>query len=385
MWQAVWEPGLVKMTTDVDKIDTLVKEAVALLRNLISTPSFSNEEAGAADIWEAWMKCKKIGTLRRFHNNVYAVSENFDASKPILLLNSHLDTVKPAPSYTRDPFRPDIEEGILYGLGSNDAGASGVALAMAFLSFYNKCLPFNLLLAISASEEKMGEFGMRALLPHLKETGLYPSMAIVGEPTQCKAAIAERGLVVCDAEAKGVSGHAARREGVNAIYRAIEDIDIIRNFIFPIESEILGPIGLNVTIIEAGTQHNVVPDKCSYVIDMRTTDAYSNEETVKVLQEALKWSKLTPRSTRIRASVLKPTSPLFVAADLLNMEKYVSPTTSDMALMHEFDSIKIGPGDSARSHSADEYIKIEEIKQGIVTYIKFIETLARIYDKKPLK
>ncbi|MCH5234206.1 MAG: M20/M25/M40 family metallo-hydrolase [Muribaculaceae bacterium] len=353
-----------------------LKEAVSLLQKLISVPSLSNEEDKAADIWENWLKEKGVGNVRRFHNNVYALSEHFDPSKPIVLLNSHMDTVKPVSSWTRDPFSPAIENGKLYGLGSNDAGASGVSLAMTFLKFKDRTdLQFNLLFAITASEERMGEFGMQAFLPHLKSEGLYPSMAIVGEPTECEAAIAERGLVVCDALVRGKSGHAARNEGVNALYLAIEDIEKLRNIEWGKVSDILGPIKVSVTMIECGTQHNVVPDKCTYVMDIRTTDAFSNEETVKILQDITSHSELKARSYRIQASVLPSSEPLFKAAEKTGLPRYVSPTTSDMAQMHDIPSIKIGPGKSERSHSADEFILIDEIRQGITTYELFLNNL----------
>ena len=355
------------------------EQAINLLQKLISVPSFSNEEERAADIWEKWLNATGVKNVYRFHNNVFTFSSNFDDTKPTLMLNSHLDTVCPVDSYTRNPFNPEIIAGKLYGLGSNDAGGSGVALAATFLKFIDKGnLPFNLLLAITASEERMGEYGMRAFLPHLKEIGRYPAMAIVGEPTNCKAAIAERGLVVCDALAEGTAGHAARGEGVNAIYRAIEDIETIKGMTWPTESETLGPISSNVTMISAGTQHNVVPDKCNYVVDIRTTDAFSNEETVRKLQEKLKWSKLTPRSTRIRASVLSSHNPLFRAARETGLDTFISPTTSDMALMYDIPSIKIGPGKSERSHTADEFIYLDEIKEGINVYSRFLNNLTEI-------
>lgn len=354
-------------------------DAVSLLRELIACPSFSNEEDNAAAIWEKWLSSKGVANVGRFHNNVYALSEKYDPSKPILLINSHLDTVRPASSYTRDPFSPDIEDGKLYGLGSNDAGGAGVAMAAAFIANrLREDLPFNMLLAISASEEKMGDLGMRILLPHLKEKGLYPDMAIVGEPTGCRAAIAERGLVVCDAVTTGKAGHAARNEGINAIYRACDDIRKIQNFKWTKQSEILGPVKATVTMIDAGTQHNAIPDKCHFVVDIRTTDAFTNEETVNLLQQAMEWTVLTPRSTRIRASALPLSDPLAIAALKSGMETYVSPTTSDMANMTDFPSIKIGPGESERSHSANEYIKLDEIKQGIHIYNRFIDALASV-------
>lgn len=359
--------------------DQYFDEAVDLLRKLISVPSFSNEEDAVADIWEQWLTDHGVNNVARFHNNVYSLSENFDPSKPLLLLNSHMDTVRPVASYTRDPFDPAVFDGKLWGLGSNDAGGSGVSLAVTFLKFKDRRdMPFNLLFAITASEEKMGEYGMRAFLPHLKELGIYPDMAIVGEPTGCQAAVAERGLVVCDAVVEGKAGHVARNEGINSIYRAIQDIESLRKIKWPRESKILGPVNVAVTMIDSGTQHNVVPDRCHYVVDIRTTDAFTNEETVEFLQSAVEWSRLVPRSTRIQASALPEDHPFLPAAKMNNLSTFVSPTTSDMALMHDFPSVKIGPGKSERSHTADEYIRLDEIHQGIQTYENFLNSLSHI-------
>ena len=357
----------------------LFEEAVNHLQHLIATPSFSDEEGKAADIWEEWLRRHEVKNLNRFHNNVYALPDNFQPSKPILLLNSHMDTVRPVASYTRDPFEPTISDGVLWGLGSNDAGGAGVCLASTFLSLKNRTdLPFNLLLAITASEERMGDYGMRAFLPHLKEKGLYPQMAIVGEPTSCEAAIAERGLVVCDVMTYGKAGHVARNEGDNAIYHAIKDIEALLSMEWPKESKTLGPVKASVTMINAGTQHNVVPDRCHYVVDIRTTDAFSNEETVELISRAASRSVFCPRSTRIRASVLAENNPLFKAARQIKMRTFVSPTTSDMALMPDIPSIKIGPGESKRSHSADEFILLSEIRKGLETYENFLQALSEI-------
>ena len=351
--------------------------AVELLKRLIATPSLSRDEGATADIWEGWLREQGARNVVRQHNNVLAVGSSYDPFRPTLMLNSHHDTVKPSPSYTRDPFSPTVEEGKLYGLGSNDAGGAGVSLASAFLDLKDRAdLPFNLLFAITAAEEVMGEHGMRAFLPYLEQRGLLPDMVIVGEPTGMKAAIAERGLLVFDAETTGKSGHAARNEGVNAIYRAIEDIELLRKFETPRVSEVLGPIKVSITMISAGTQHNVVPDICRWVVDVRTTDAYSNEETADLIQKAVKWSRLTPRSTRVHASVIPTDHPLVKAAVELGLDPFVSPTTSDMALMHGIHSLKIGPGESSRSHTADEFIYIEEINEALSLYPQLIETAA---------
>lgn len=353
----------------------MIKDCVDLLRRLIATPSPSRQEAATADIWEEWL-LRKGARVRRFHSNVYAVSSCLNPDKPILLLNSHHDTVRPVASYTRNPYSPDIEGDKLYGLGSNDAGASGVALAATFLQLKDDdTLPVNLIFSITAAEEVMGELGMRAFLPHLAENGLTPDMALVGEPTGMQPAIAERGLLVLDCETRGVAGHAARGEGVNAIYRAIEDINRLREFCPEKISDTLGELRVNVTMINAGTQHNVVPDRCTFVTDVRTTDAYSNQETVELLRGCVKWSSLTPRSTRVWPSVISTDHPLVKSAVALGKTPFVSPTTSDMALMHNIPSMKMGPGQSSRSHSADEFVLISEIKDALQLYPLLIKSI----------
>lgn len=349
--------------------------AIELLKSMIAIPSPSRGEEGTAIL--IFDRLKESGASpRRFRNNVWAVSEGFNPSRPTLMLNSHHDTVKPAASYTRDPYAPTIEGDRLYGLGSNDAGASAVALIETFLTLRAAPLPFNLLLALTAEEEVGGENGMRAFLPRLAEEGVGIDCAIVGEPTGMQAAVAERGLVVLDCLTPGITGHAARGEGVNAIYRAIADIEALRAFRFPRESAILGPVGLNVTQINAGWQHNAIPDECRWVVDIRTTDAYTNEETVDLLRAAVGHSTLTPRSTRVRASVISESHPLVQSALALGRKTFVSPTTSDMSLMYDFPSLKIGPGESSRSHSADEFVLMSEIREAIATYRRLIEGLA---------
>ena len=342
---------------------------ITLLDRLIETPSISRTEDRTADILVAFLQEQGVRDVRRDLNNVWATCAHFDSKKPTLLLNSHHDTVRPCASYTRDPFKVSHEDGRIYGLGSNDAGASVVSLTATFCELYEAELPFNLILALSAEEEVTGENGIRHLLPLLPKI----DMAIVGEPTCMRVALGERGLMVLDGIAHGVSGHAARNEGVNALYLAIDDINTLRNYKFDKESALLGPIKVSVTQIQAGTQHNVVPDECRFVADVRTTDAYTNVETAALLQKAVK-SQLTPRSTRIHASAISEHHPLVIAAKQLGLETFVSPTTSDMSQM-QFPSIKIGPGDSARSHSADEWVGMEEIEQGIKTYIKLIQNI----------
>lgn len=347
---------------------------LALLKSLISTPSVSRDESATAAIIFDWLAVRGAAPQRN-GNNVWALSEAYDPSRPTLLLNSHHDTVKPAASYTLDPFTPLEKDGRLYGLGSNDAGASAVALMQTFIDLRSTPLPFNLLLAITCEEEVGGENGMRAFLPHMRERGIDIDCAIVGEPTGMQAAIAERGLVVLDCVTRGVTGHAARGEGVNAIYKAMADIDRLRNFRFPKESAILGPIGVNITQINAGWQHNAIPDECRWVVDIRTTDAYSNEETVELMRSAVFDSQLTPRSTRVRASVISESHPLVIAAKSLGLSTFISPTTSDMSLMYDFPSLKIGPGDSSRSHRADEYILIDELLAAPPLYRRQIQSL----------
>lgn len=344
---------------------------IELLRRLIATPSVSRSEGGTADIIYDYLTGQGAEP-QRIHNNVYALSAGFDPSRPTLLLNSHHDTVKPASGYTRDPYSPDIEGDTLWGLGSNDAGGSGVALVETFLRLRANHLHFNLLLAITAEEEVGGENGMRAFLPHLAAQGIVPAAAIVGEPTGMQPAVAERGLVVLDCVTRGVSGHAARGEGVNAIYRAMADIEALRSYQAPI-SETLGPLTLNITQIEAGRAHNVIPDLCRWVVDVRTTDVMTNEQTVEALRGCLSpHTEATPRSTRVKASVISTDHPLVQAAISLGLKPFVSPTTSDMSLMHDFPSLKIGPGQSSRSHTANEYIHLSEIDHAIDTYAKII-------------
>lgn len=349
---------------------------IELLRSLIRIPSLSRQEDATASLLFERFRAEGLEP-RRHGNNVWCVQGNMDISKPTLLLNSHHDTVRPSSSYTRDPYSPTLENGRLYGLGSNDAGASAVSLAEIFSRFRDKDLKYNLILAITAEEEVTGEGGMRSFLPHLTREGYHVDMALVGEPTGMQPAIAERGLVVLDCISHGVPGHAARNEGINAIYKAINDIEKLRSFKFPRESEVLGPIGIQVTQIEAGRQHNVIPEECRWVVDIRTTDAYSNEETVAILREHVE-ADVTPRSTRVRASVIDRDHPLVKAATLSGGTPFVSPTTSDMSQMSAFPSLKMGPGDSARSHSADEYILISEIESAIEIYSNFLNNLNTI-------
>lgn len=347
--------------------------ALSLLDRLISTPSLSRQEDATADIIEKHLEFNGIN-VNRLHNNVWAIADNFDPAKPTLLLNSHHDTVKPVSGYTLDPFTPVHRDGRIYGLGSNDAGASVVSLIESFIALNGKKTNVNLVLAITAEEEVSGRNGIEALLSHFSDTGLKIDMAIVGEPTSMQAAVAERGLIVLDCVATGVSGHAARNEGINAIYKALDDINKLRNFKFDKISSTLGDIKISVTQITSGTQHNVVPDCCKYVADIRSTDAYSNEETVRIIAEALD-SAVTPRSTRLNASVINTDHPLVKAAVAMGATTFVSPTLSDRALMKGIPALKIGPGDSSRSHTADEYVFESQIADAISFYQQLILSL----------
>ena len=351
----------------------ITAEAIALLDKLIATPSVSRDEAATADIVEEFLRSRVKGTVRRIHNNVYVRTPHWDEALPTLLINSHHDTVKPSASYTRNPYEPNHEEGRIYGLGSNDAGASVVSLIAAYRYYEDVELPFNMLLAISAEEEVMGEHGMRALLPELGSV----DMALVGEPTGMQAAVGERGLVVMDCVAHGVRGHAARNEGVNAIDVAIRDIERLKNYSFERRSELLGDIKMTVTQINAGTQHNVIPDECRFVIDIRTTDAYTNEQVARIVDQLLE-SDAKERSTRVHASAIYEDHPLMKAAAAIGRCTFVSPTTSDMALMHGIPSLKMGVGESSRSHGADEYVLESEIVEGIQVYIDYLASLREV-------
>lgn len=351
--------------------DELYYMATDLLRSLIATPSISRDEASAADIIEQAMI--KLGFEPCRHiNNVWAVAPGYDVSLPTILLNSHIDTVKPVEGWTRDPYRPEEEPEAdrLYGLGSNDAGASLVSLIAAFAYMSRRPRDYNLVMLASAQEEVSGRDGMEAVVPMLP----HIDMAIVGEPTGMRPAIAEKGLMVIDAEARGVAGHAARNEGVNAIYKALDAISTLRSLKFEKVSDILGPVKITVTQIEAGTQHNVVPDICRFVIDVRTTDAYSNEATLEIMRRALPDCTLTPRSTRLNPSSVSRTHPVVLRLEMLGLDPFGSPTLSDQALM-PWPSVKCGPGDSARSHIPDEYILMSEIRSAIAIYIRVLDGL----------
>jgi acetylornithine deacetylase len=341
-------------------------EAIKLLQQLISIESYSKTEDKTADAIEAFLNERGIGS-QKYLNNVWAVNKYFDPSKQTLLLNSHHDTVKPSSQYTRNPFTPTIENGKLFGLGSNDAGGPLVSLLACFLYFYNRSdLHFNLIYAATAEEEISGINGVEAILPMLGRI----ACGIVGEPTKMDIAIAEKGLLVIDCETHGISGHAARSEGKNAIYLAMKDIEWFRTFAFPKVSETLGPVKMTVSMIHAGIQHNIVPETCTFTVDIRTTDDYSNAATLSIIEQHVTCS-VKARSLRLNASAIHKNHLLVMAGSALNKDLFGSPTTSDQALMN-FPTIKMGPGDSARSHTADEFIGISEIEQGIETYIKLL-------------
>ena len=353
----------------VADIDTLHSSATELLKKLISTQSFSREEGDTATLIEDFLKengCKPD----REGNNVWCIAENHLAGAPVLLLNSHHDTVKPVKGWQRDPFNPAVEGDLLFGLGSNDAGGAAVSMLAAFLHLSRlPQLPFRLIVAITAEEEISGSNGIASVLPHLGKIDL----AVVGEPTSLDMAVAERGLIVIDCKAKGKAGHAAREEGENALYKALDDIQWFRSYRFPETSELLGPVKMSVTQIQAGYQHNVVPDECTYVVDMRTNECYSNQEIVDIIKQNVS-SEVNPRSLRLNSSGIPQDHPLVKRATEAGIKLYGSPTLSDQALM-PFASVKLGPGESSRSHTADEFIKLSEIKSGIELYIGLLKDL----------
>ena len=351
-------------------VNILQDDAIGLLKELIATPSFSKEEDETAGIL-----CRFIGTKgiehSRVGNNVFALNKYYDANKPSILLNSHHDTVKPNKGYSFDPFSPFEKEGKLFGLGSNDAGGCLVSLLATFLNFYERQdIKYNVVFAASAEEEISGVNGIELVLPYLGKI----DCGIVGEPTKLEMAVAERGLMVIDCTAEGRSGHAARNEGENALYKAVEDINWIRNYKFEKVSPLLGESRLTTTVIATeNVQHNVVPSQCKFVIDVRVNELYTFDEILDALQKNLK-SKFKPRTTRMKSTSIPLDHPLVKAGIKLGKGYYGSPTTSDKALM-PFSTLKMGPGDSARSHTADEYIYIDEIKEGIETYIKLLQEL----------
>ncbi len=348
-------------------ITILTDKAIGLLKKLIATPSLSKEEEQTAAIISEFLMEEGVAVARA-GNNVYALNKFFDEKKPTILLNSHHDTVKPNPQYTRDPFEPLVEDGKLFGLGSNDAGGCLVSLVAVFLYYHDSAeLTHNIVIAATAEEEISGTGGIEYTLPYLPAI----DAAIVGEPTQMQMAVAERGLMVLDCVYYGKAGHAARNEGVNAITGAIKDIEWFNNYQFPKVSELLGANKMSVTVIDTENKaHNVVPAQCRFVVDIRINELHSFEEVLGIIKNNVQ-SEVKARSTRLRSTSIPLDHPLVKAGTVLGRAYYGSPTTSDKALM-PFISLKMGPGDSARSHTADEYIYIKEIKEGIDLYIKLL-------------
>jgi acetylornithine deacetylase len=344
----------------------LYQDALTLLQQLISIQSFSREEAETAEEIAQFLQARGVKIHRKEHN-VWAFNRYYNPALPTVLLNSHHDTVKPHPSWTFDPFTPTVQDGKLYGLGSNDAGGCLVSLIATFLHFYERQdLSYNLVLAATAEEEISGRNGIELVYPELGDV----EFAIVGEPTQMHLAVAEKGLMVLDCVAHGLGGHAAREEGINAIYQALPDIEWFRTFRFPKESSFLGPVKMSVTVIQAGEQHNVVPDQCTFTVDVRLTEAYQPEEVLSIIREHVK-SEVTPRSTRLQPSSIDREHAIVQSGIKLGRNLYGSPTTSDQALL-DIPSLKMGPGDSARSHTADEFIYLSELEEGIGLYIQLL-------------
>lgn len=342
-------------------------DTIDLLKNMIRIPSFSRDEGAVADFLERWMLTEGF-EARRLGNNLWIESGPADG-RPTILLNAHIDTVKPASGYTRDPFTPEIEDGCLYGLGSNDDGGSLIALLETYSRLIQKEQPYRLIFSATAEEEVSGKGGLDLILPEL---GLI-DFGVMGEPTGMRMAVAERGLMVLDCTAYGKSGHAARNEGINAIYKAIEDIQWFKSHSFDRVSDFLGAVKMSVTQINAGTQHNVVPDRCTFVVDVRPNGMYTNPELLEMIKSSVS-CEVKERSTRIGSSHLPMDHPAVVRGLSLGLEPFGSPTTSNQALCH-FPTLKIGPGDSARSHTADEYIRLDEIADGIETYVALLDGL----------
>ena len=351
-------------------VSILQVNAIGLLKQLIATPSFSKEEDNSSSLIKTFLENNEVKTEQYLYN-IWAKNKYFDANKPTILLNSHHDTVKPNKGYTLDPFAAIEKDEKLFGLGSNDAGGSLVSLISTFLYFHDKeNLKYNIVLAATAEEEISGHNGIEVLLPQLGKI----DFAIVGEPTQTQMAVAEKGLMVLDCIANGKAGHAAREEGDNSIYKAITDIEWFNSYKFDKISDLLGPVKMSVTVIETDNKaHNVVPAQCKYVVDCRVNELYTFEEMLDIIKTNVQ-SEIKPRSTRLRSSSIALDHPVIQAGLKMKRSCYGSPTTSDKALMH-FPSVKIGPGDSARSHTADEYIYIGEIKNGIELYIQLLNEI----------
>ncbi len=355
------------MYTEAD-FSALYYEAVDLLKSMILLPSFSREENDVADLLEKYLRENGLKPERK-GNNIWVVSSGFDTEKPTILLNSHIDTVKPVSGWMKNPFEPMVEDGKLFGLGSNDAGASVVSLMQAFIALNTKKQDYNLIFLASCEEEISGKNGIESVLCGIPT----PAFAIVGEPTGMNPAIAEKGLMVLDCTTYGKSGHAAREEGDNAIYKAMKDIEWFRTYEFPGVSDLLGAVKMSVTIIQGGTQHNVVPDKCEFTVDVRSNEIYSNRELFEIIGRHTE-SEINARSFRLNSSGIPVENPFVQRALMIGKKPFGSPTLSDQALM-SFPSLKMGPGDSARSHTANEYIILDEIREAIEYYIKLLDGL----------
>jgi acetylornithine deacetylase len=348
--------------------EKLILEAISLLKSLIKTPSFSSEEHHTALLIESWFQDSDI-SFNRTNNNIWAINKYFDETKPTLLLNSHHDTVRPTNGYTKDPFDPIINAGKLYGLGSNDAGGCLVSLLATFSFFYHhKHLKYNLVMVASAEEESSGENGLNSMLSIIPEI----SVAIIGEPTLMQLAIAEKGLVVFDAKVIGTPGHAAHKNDDNAIYNSIEVLKWFQDYTFEKYSESLGDVKMTVTQIQAGKQHNAIPSEVTLVVDVRVNDRYSNKEIAEILENESPCSTIVPRSLRLNSSSISVEHDLIKAGLELGRKTYGSPTLSDQSVL-SCPSLKLGPGDSTRSHTADEFIYLQEIEEGITLYIKLLE------------
>ncbi len=342
------------------------KEAVELLKRLIATPSVSRDESRAADVMEAYMSEKGLKPYR-LKNNVWVIDPEYDEARPTILLNAHIDTVKPVSTWTRDPYTPTVEEGTLYGLGSNDCGGGLCSLLQIFRIMTSLQRNCNFIYLASAEEEVSGKDGISLALPELPKI----DVAVVGEPTGMQPAVAEKGLMVLDMVAHGVSGHAARNEGVNAIYKALSDIEWVRDYQFSKVSKFLGPVKMTVTVINAGTQHNVIPNECRMLVDVRTNELYTNHEVFDIIREHVD-SDVSAHSFRLQSSHISLDHPLVRRCVDMGMTPYGSPTLSDQALM-SFPSFKLGPGESSRSHSADEFIRLSEIEDAINKYIQLFD------------
>ena len=348
-------------------IERLTENAISLLKSLIETQSFSTEEENTAKLIEGWFIENGI-PFKRTKNNIWATNKYFDESKPTMLLNSHHDTVHPNSAYTNNPLKAFIEDGKLFGLGSNDAGGCLVSLMATFTHFYaQENLSYNLVIVASAEEENSGPNGLNSMLPIIP----HINVAIVGEPTLMNLAVAEKGLVVFDAVVAGTPSHAAHPNNNNSIYNTIEVLQWFKDFKFEKTSETLGDVKMTVTQINAGSQHNVVPAHVDLVVDVRVNDAYSNQEIAAILQENSPCTKITARSLRLNSSAISTKHDLVKAGIAMGRETYGSPTLSDQSVL-TCESLKLGPGDSTRSHSADEFIYVAEIEEGIQIYIELL-------------